>query len=34
MRALVYHGPGQQSWDEVKDAQLVDAVDAIVGSRP
>jgi alcohol dehydrogenase len=30
MRALVYHGPGQKSWDEVPDPQLVDDTDAIV----
>jgi alcohol dehydrogenase len=30
MRALVYHGPGQKSWDEVPDPQLIDDTDAIV----
>jgi alcohol dehydrogenase len=31
MRALVYHGAGQKSWDEVPDPQLRDDFDAIVG---
>jgi hypothetical protein len=31
MRALVYHGVGQKSWDEVPDPQLRDDFDAIVG---
>jgi alcohol dehydrogenase len=31
MRALVYHGHGQKSWDEVPDPQLKDDYDAIVG---
>ena len=31
MRALVYHGTGQKSWDEVPDPQLQDDSDAIVG---
>ena len=31
MRALVYHGVGQKSWDEVPDPQLRDDLDAIVG---
>jgi len=30
MKALVYHGPGAKSWDEVPDPHLVDATDAIV----
>jgi alcohol dehydrogenase len=30
MKALVYHGPGQRSWDEVPDPVLVDPTDAIV----
>jgi alcohol dehydrogenase len=30
MRALVYHGPGQKSWDEVPDPTLQDDSDAIV----
>jgi alcohol dehydrogenase len=30
MRALVYHGPGQKSWDEVPDPKIVDDTDAIV----
>lgn len=31
MRALVYHGDGQRSWDEVRDPGLQDDFDAIVG---
>ncbi len=30
MKALVYHGPGRKSWDEVPDPVLSDATDAIV----
>ena len=30
MKALVYHGPGIKSWDEVPDPALIDATDAIV----
>jgi alcohol dehydrogenase len=30
MKALVYHGPGIKSWDEVPDPIMVDASDAIV----
>src|SRR5690242_8250052 len=30
MRALVYHGPGKKSWDEVPDRVLIDDTDAIV----
>src|SRR5471030_859380 len=30
MKALVYHGPGQQSWEDVPDPVLRDAGDAIV----
>ena len=30
MKALVYHGPGNKSWDEVPDPKLVDPTDAIV----
>jgi threonine dehydrogenase-like Zn-dependent dehydrogenase len=30
MKALVYHGPGQRSWETVPDPQLQDATDAIV----
>ena len=30
MRALVYHGPGKKSWDEVPRPTLVDTTDAIV----
>ena len=31
MRALVYHGSGEKSWDEVPDPTVEDATDAIVG---
>ena len=30
MKALVYHGPGQKSWDEVPDPVIQDPTDAIV----
>jgi alcohol dehydrogenase len=30
MKALVYHGPGQRSWDEVPDPQIQEPTDAIV----
>jgi alcohol dehydrogenase len=30
MKALVYHGPNDKSWDEVPDAALIDATDAVV----
>jgi alcohol dehydrogenase len=30
MRALVYHGPGESSWDTVPDPEIEDAADAIV----
>jgi len=30
MRALVYHGPNDKSWDEVPDATLTDDTDAVV----
>jgi len=30
MKALVYHGPDDKSWDEVPDATLVDDTDAVV----
>jgi alcohol dehydrogenase len=30
MRALVYHGPGQKSWEEVPDPVITDDADAIV----
>ena len=30
MRAVVYHGPGQKSWDEVPDPKIVEDTDAIV----
>ena len=31
MKALVYHGPGHKSWDEVPDPRIIDPTDAIVG---
>ncbi len=30
MKALVYHGPGQRSWDSVEDPTILDPTDAIV----
>ena len=30
MRAVIYHGPGQKSWDEVPDPKLEDDTDVIV----
>ncbi len=30
MKALVYHGPGQRSWDSVADPMIIDPTDAIV----
>ncbi len=30
MRAVVYHGPGQKSWEEVPKPQVIDDTDAIV----
>jgi alcohol dehydrogenase len=30
MKALVYHGPGQRSWDDVPDPVIIDPTDAIV----
>ena len=30
MHAIVYHGPGQKSWDEVPDPKIEDDTDAIV----
>ena len=30
MKALVYHGPGKKSWDEVPEPQLKEPTDAIV----
>ncbi|KAB8188406.1 alcohol dehydrogenase catalytic domain-containing protein [Nonomuraea phyllanthi] len=30
MRALVYHGPGRRSWEDVPDPRVVDATDAVV----
>ena len=30
MQALVFHGPGQKAWEDVPDAVLVDATDAVV----
>jgi alcohol dehydrogenase len=30
MKALVYHGPGQRSWDTVADPSIIDPTDAVV----
>ena len=30
MKALVYHGPGNKSWDDVPDPTIQDPTDAIV----
>jgi len=30
VKALVYHGPNQKSWEEVPDAKIIDATDVIV----
>ncbi|HVW16729.1 MAG TPA: zinc-dependent alcohol dehydrogenase family protein [Solirubrobacteraceae bacterium] len=30
MKALVYHGPGQRSWDDVEDPKILEPTDAIV----
>ena len=30
MKALVYHGPGQRSWDDVPDPQLEEPTDAVI----
>jgi len=30
MKALVYHGPGKKSWDEVPDPKLIEPTDAVV----
>jgi alcohol dehydrogenase len=30
MKALIYHGPGQRSWDTVADPTIIDPTDAIV----
>ncbi|MHB1509068.1 MAG: zinc-dependent alcohol dehydrogenase family protein [Acidimicrobiales bacterium] len=30
MKALVYHGPDEKAWEEVPDAKLIDATDAVV----
>src|SRR6185312_5544105 len=30
MKALVYHGPGQRSWDTVADPGIVDPTDIVV----
>jgi alcohol dehydrogenase len=31
MKALVYHGPGRKSWDDVPDPRILEPTDAIVG---
>jgi alcohol dehydrogenase len=30
MKALVYHGPGQRSWDDVPDAAIEESTDAVI----
>ena len=30
MKALVYHGPGSMSWDDVADPSIIDPTDAII----
>jgi alcohol dehydrogenase len=30
MKALVYHGPGQKSWEDVAEAEILDATDVVV----
>jgi alcohol dehydrogenase len=30
MKALVYHGPGQRSWDEVPDAEIEEPTDVVI----
>ncbi|NMM18253.1 MAG: zinc-dependent alcohol dehydrogenase family protein [Phycicoccus sp.] len=30
MKALVYHGPGKKSWDDVPDPKLLDPTDAVI----
>ena len=30
MRAVVYHGPGQQAWEEVPDPEIIGDDDVIV----
>jgi alcohol dehydrogenase len=34
MKALVYHGSGERTWEEVPDPQILDDTDVIVGSTP
>jgi threonine dehydrogenase-like Zn-dependent dehydrogenase len=34
MRAMVYHGPGEKSWDDVPDPKIQDDTDAIVSMLP
>ena len=34
MKALVYHGPGRRSWEEVPDPVVRDASDAVVRGEP
>ena len=31
MKALIYHGPGERSWEKVPDPQLAADSDVIVG---
>ncbi|MGW0801522.1 zinc-dependent alcohol dehydrogenase family protein [Nonomuraea sp. NPDC002799] len=30
MKALIYHGPGQRSWEDVHEPQIIDPTDAVV----
>lgn len=30
MKALIYHGPGQRSWDSIADPSIIDPTDAVV----
>ena len=30
MKALVFHGPGQRSWDDVPDAAIAEPTDAVI----
>ena len=32
MKALVYHGPNSNSWEDVPDATIDEPADAVVGS--
>ena len=32
MKAVVYHGPGQRTWEAIPDPQLMQDTDVLVGS--